>query len=335
MDISVVVCTYNRFEMLRAALESLACQETDEKFSYEVLVIDNGSTDGTSDVVNDFIRKTPKVPIRYVYEEDRGLSVARNRGIKEVCGKWIAFFDDDQWAEPHWLLELYKVAMKNEADCVGGAVLLDLPDSANLNLSPFCRSSALRELLLGYEPKRCSEKVELGTCNVVIRRKLFERIGTFDANILTGGEDSDFFWRASKQGAKIWYAPKAVVHHIIPESRLREEYFRRTSLRGGLSSARLRYRHKGRLRWFLGLGRRIFRSFARDVWLLLIALLLRNKSRQLDRKCRLWRTIGYVRGSVSLLAPRIFSQKRFFDTLNYRTRGGESAKENRQGDGKI
>ena len=152
--------------------------------------------------------------------------------------------------------------MKNDADCVGGSVLLDLPDSANFNLSPFCRSSALREVHLGDEPKRCSEKVELGTGNVVIRRNLFERIGTFDANIHTGGEDSDFFWRATKQGAIMWHAPKGVVHHIIPESRLREEYFRCTSLRGGLSSARLRYRHKGRLRWFLGLARRIFRSFA-------------------------------------------------------------------------
>jgi GT2 family glycosyltransferase len=329
MDISVVVCTYNRIEMLQAALESLTCQETDEKFTYEVLIIDNGSTDGTCDFANSFIKKTPKVPIRYICERERGIAAARNRGIKEVRGEWIAFFDDDQWAEPYWLLELYKVATKYEADCVGGAVLLDLPDSANFKLSSFCRRSALREILLGYEPEKCSKKVDLGTCNIIIRRNLFERIGTFDTNILTGGEDSDFFWRASKKGAKMWNAPKGVVHHIIPESRLREKYFRLTSLRGGLSSARLRYRHKGRLRWFLGLARRIFRSFARDVWLLLIAILLCDKSRQLDRKCRLWRTIGYVRGSVSLLAPKIFNQKRLFNSLDYRIRGGESIKEKR------
>ena len=161
MDISVVVCTYNRAELLRSALESLVWQETDEKFTYEILVVDNGSTDGTCDVVNDFIKKTTKVHIRYVYEEESGIAVARNRGIKEVCCEWIAFFDDDQWADPHWLFELYKVAMQKEADCVGGAILLVLPDSANISLRPFIRS-ALREVLPSDEPQRYSEKIGLG-----------------------------------------------------------------------------------------------------------------------------------------------------------------------------
>jgi GT2 family glycosyltransferase len=211
---------------------------------------------------------------------------------------------------------------------VGGAVLLDLPDPVEFNLRAVARN-ALREKIPDGKPERRCEKVEFGTCNVVIRRHLFERIGTFDADILEGGEDTDFFMRASKHGAKMWYTPKSVVHHLIPESRLCKEYFKRTSLRGGLSSARLRYRHKGRLRLFLGLVRRIFRSCARDIWFLLIALLLGDKSRQLDRKCKLWRAIGYVRGSVTLLAPGIFGQKIFFDILNFRTRGGESETENR------
>ena len=329
MDIGVVVCTYNRKEALRNALDSLIHQETEGAFTFEILIVDDGSTDGTEDVLKEIIKNTSAIPIRYVHKEGAGIADARNRGVREARGRCIAFFDDDQWAEPRWLLELYKVAVESEADCVGGTVLLDLPDSAKLNLSPFCRS-ALRESLLGYEPERYSEKVGLSTCNVIIRRELFERVGTFDASLLTGGEDPDFFWRASKQGAEMWHAPKAIVHHIIPESRLREEYFRRTSLRLGLSGAWIRYKHKGRLRWFLALGRWILRSFARDIWLLLMALLLRDKSKQLDRKCRLWCTLGYVRGSLSLLAPSVLRQKRFFDTLNFRSRGGESTRENPQ-----
>ena len=327
MDISLVVCTYNRAEMLRPALESLTCQETDEKFSYEVLVIDDGSTDGTRDVVNDFIKKTPKVPIRYVHKEGGGIGAARNRGIKEVCSKWIAFFDDDQWAEPHWLLELYKVAVESEAHCVGGTVLLDFPDSANLKLGPFCRS-LLMENIPGPAPGRWPIRRLPSTCNVIVRRQLFERIGTFDASLLTGGDDVDFFWRADVEGAVMRYAPKATIHHIIPESRLRSEYVKHRSLRVGLDDCQLRYKYRGRLGWFLGLGRRIIRSFARDVWLLLIALLLGDKSQELDRKSGLWCTLGYGRGSLSLLAPRVFTQKTFFESLNFRSRGAERPREN-------
>jgi len=81
--------------MLSAALESLIGQETAEEFSYDISVIDDRSTDQTSEVVKDIARRSP-VPIRYVREEGKGISHARNRGIKESSGKWIAFYGDDQ-----------------------------------------------------------------------------------------------------------------------------------------------------------------------------------------------------------------------------------------------
>ena len=334
MDISVLVCTYNRKEQLRYALDSIIHQETEGGLTFEIVIIDDGSTDGTEDAVKEIIKNTTTVPIRYVHKEGGGIADARNRSIAEARGSWIALFDDDQWAQSQWLAELYRVAMENEADCVGGTRVLDLPDSDNFKLGPVSRWM-LGEQIRGTEPRRYSNRESPNTGNVIIRRKLFERVGIFDAGLLMGGSDCDFFWRARMQDAVMWCAPKAIVHHITPESRLHDEYFRRASLRDGLSAAWVRYKHNGRLRWLLALGRRIFRSFARDVWLLLIALVLRDKSKQLDRKCRLWHTLGYVRGSMSLLAPKVFSQKRFFDILNFRSPGGESAKENRKGGHKI
>jgi glycosyltransferase involved in cell wall biosynthesis len=320
--ISVVVCTYNRAEMLGGPLESVIFQETDERFSYEIVVIDDGSTDGTENVVKEIIKKTHIVPIRYVYKEGGGIADARNRGVAEAKGKWIAFIDDDRLAEPQWLVELYKVAIEREADCVGGTCLIDLPDSNDLKFGPFCRST-LGELLLGDEPRRYPMKVGLGTGNVLIRRKLFESIGVFDASLLMGGEDADFFCRCDLHGAEMWCAPKAIVHHIIPERRLRYRYFKQQSLYFGISCARIRYKYRGRLRWFLALGRWVFRSLACDVWLLLIALLLRNRSRQLEQKSKLWCTLGYVRGSLHLLAPSISRQKSFFQSLDFRKRADE------------
>lgn len=321
MDISVVVCTYNKKELLLKALDSLTRQETEGQLIFEIIIIDDGSTDNTRDVVKEFIRNNTSVAIRYVYKTGGGVADARNAGVAEAHGKWVAFFDDDQWAEPQWLGELYRVGMEKSADCVGGTVLLDLPDSSNLKLSMFCRG-LLAEKIFGDKSRSYSIKaryVGLETNNVLVRRKLFERIGVFDASFLMGGEDVDFFWRARKHGAEAWYAPKAVVHHIIPEHRLRDEYFTYVSLRNGVGGARILYKHRGRLRCLPGLVRRILRNFARYVWLLLTSLILGNKHQQLERNCRLSITVGYIRGSLFFFAPRLFKQRKFFESLNFRS----------------
>jgi len=318
MDISVVVCTYNRKGPLRNTLDSLIRQEHEDRFSFEIIVIDDGSTDGTEGVVNEVIRNNIAVPIRYVRTEGGGIAKARNRGLAEFRGEFIAFCDDDQLAGPQWLAELHKVAVRTGAACVGGSVLLDLPDSVDPALSPICLG-LLEEVLLGEETVRYPENVGPGTGNIIIRRELLSRVGGFDASLRLGEEDTDFFYRAREVGADIWYAPKAVVRHMIPEFRLRDEYFKYVSLRRGISSARVRYKYKGRLRWLLALGRWVFRALARDVWLLLIAWILRDRFRELDRRYRLWMTLGYVRGSLSLLAPTIFRQRKFFDSLDFRS----------------
>ena len=334
MDISVIVPTYNRKKSLRKALESLISQDPLGKFTYEVLIIDDGSSDGTEDVVTEIIRRECNVPISYVYKEGGGAAAARNTGVAQAHGQWIAFFDDDQWAEPRWLSELYETALENDAQCVGGTMLLDLPDSWAEDLSPFCRR-LLDENVLATEAKKYPADTLPSTGHVLIRRNVIERIGGFELTIREAGEDSDLFARLQRQGVRNWYTPRAIAHHVIPESRLTTEYFRYVSLRAGLAGARIRYKHMGHLRWFLALGRRIFRSFMRDVWLLLIAFILGDKSKQLDRKCRLWCDIGYMRGSLSILAPRQFRQKKFIESLSLRSRLAERSRANGHSEDKM
>jgi len=319
MDISVVICTYNRKHLLKQAINSLINQDTKGRFSFEIVVIDDGSTDGTENVVKEIIKNTIFPPVRYVREHGVGIAGARNRGIAESKANWIAFFDDDQKAETQFLYELYNVAIEKQADCVGGTVSLEFLCKVDLKLGPFCRST-LGELFYGDVPQKYSTKIPLGTQNVIINRKLFERVGIFDEGLLEGGEDADFFWRCYLCGSEIWYAPKAIVHHIIPSHRLERAHFKRQALYFGLSCARLRYKYKGRLRWFLALCRWLFRCLVRDVWFFLIAFFLRDKSQQLERETRLWCTVGYVRGSLHLIAPKIFKQRNFFESLRFRTR---------------
>lgn len=91
MDISVIVATYNRVEQLGKTLASLLRQETLGGFSFEIVVIDNASTDGTSRLLAEMAQDTI-VPLRFVLEPTKGVAHARNRGIQEATGQWLAFF---------------------------------------------------------------------------------------------------------------------------------------------------------------------------------------------------------------------------------------------------
>ena len=117
--ITVVVCTRNRADRIAVALDSLGRLETDGAFRFDVLVVDNGSTDDTAAIVERIASGFP-VTLRRIFEEQPGVGRARNRGVAESRGEWIAFFDDDQAADPRWLAELVALAERKQARCVGG-----------------------------------------------------------------------------------------------------------------------------------------------------------------------------------------------------------------------
>jgi len=235
VDISVVVCTYNRAGMLRKALEGLTSQVGLGRLSYEIIVVDDASTDSTSTVVKKVAERS-RVSIRYVREEGRGIARARNRGLRESFGNWVAFFDDDQLAEPQWLRELFACAADNGAHCVGGARFLRLPEEPLRKLSPQCRL-ILGEIDHGREPIRCSRKTRPCTGNVLIKRSVFDAVGNFDESMRWGGSDIDFFRRVSMQAFECWYSPRAVVHHITPSYRLTTGYLTWRSLLHGKNFA--------------------------------------------------------------------------------------------------
>ena len=318
VDVSVTVCTYNRAEMLRRALGSLICPETDGAFSYEIVVVDDGSTDDTGDVVKE-IAASSQVPVRYVRKEGGGVAEARNTGVAEARGRWIAFFDDDQLAEADWLRNLVAIALEKGGDCVGGTRLLDLPQERLSRLGPVSRS-ILGENIYGDKATRLRGKVLPPTGSLLIARGVFESIGVFDASMLFGGEDSDFVVRAEAAGFDIWIAPDAVVHHVIPPNRLERAYFLWVALRWGSQSAQIDCKHLGRGRMLLLCMARIGQAILVNAPCLLTACLKRDAGDILDRKWLLWRAVGYTRECLFLVAPNIFPQKRSFAALEFRRR---------------
>jgi len=316
IDISVVVATYNRAHLLRESLQSLIRQETGAGFSYEIVVVDNASTDDTRATVEGISGGTV-VPVSYRYEGNAGIAPARNRGIADSTGTWIAFFDDDQVADPGWLRELLAVARTTDASCIGGRVLLSPRGETPQLRSPVCRS-LLGETFHGDDPGPLPHKALPGTGNVLIKRSAIDSIGRFDDSFSRGCEDADFFRRLRRAGFQILYAPKAIVFHIIPPHRFDRTYLLHSSRRQGANYAFLDYKEGGPWKVASSCAARIGLALLVQLPAILWTRLQGDRDALLGRECLLSKTDGYLRGTLQRLFPGIFAQEVFFSGMDYR-----------------
>lgn len=213
MKISVLICTRNRAASLRETLEAVLDQIPAPHFDYEMVIVDNGSTDTTRQVIAEFVATLPSPHhgrIRYCFATEPGLSRARNMGLQVATGDIIVFTDDDIWPESTWLQEIYKeFAADADLHLLGGRVLL-----AHQNLQPV-------GILTGDQPATLTTP-EAGACligaNIAIRRAVFDTVGNFDVRLgagqfFSGAEDVEFFYRSIKAGFKLKYAPNVTVYH--------------------------------------------------------------------------------------------------------------------------
>ena len=242
--ITVAIATCNRADILKRSLTCLINQKFGQAGGYEVLTIDNGSTDRTEEVVRTFEQANGKgVQVRYIREEQKGLPFVRNTAVRECRGEWLAFFDDDQLTDPNWLETLYQTAISQDARFVGGARDLQIEVKDPLPLAKESRK------LLGetshQEAQHYHAKFLPSTGNVLIHKSIFDEVGTFDPEVLDGGEDSDFFNRVVSKGIKGFYNPKALVHHLITANRLEADYMKWIAYRHGIHVARRDIRTRG------------------------------------------------------------------------------------------
>lgn len=300
--ISVVVCTYNRASMLRRALESLCALNTNNEFTYEIVIVDDASTDDTSSVIQEGMQQS-RTRIQSIREAGKGVAAARNAGIEIAGGEWIAFFDDDQLAEPSWLLELWRAQGHTGALCVGGSRVLELSRDELGALSPIVRR-ILGEIPIEREARACRRHDSLCTGNALVHRSVFERVGGFDASLTQGGEDTDFFLRVHKAGIACWYTPSAVVIHMVPAYRLEEPYLTWAATRGGECFA-----NRDAADW--GRARTIALAVARLAHAGLVHAPMRMVSRAtgdhlewVGRKCQMQRASAYARRALRLLGSR-------------------------------
>jgi glycosyltransferase involved in cell wall biosynthesis len=298
-DISVVVCTYNRADLLERALQSLVIQQCPPGLEYEIIVVDDGSTDRTTEVVREAKRCTDRRVV-YVRENGRGISAVRNTGVHAARSEWIAFTDDDQIAEPTWLWNLWFAQAKASAQCVGGARTLELPEKVLQSLPRQTR------LILGEIPcvgdlQPCTRDSLLCTGNLLLKKDLIQKVGGFDESLTQGGEDTELLMRLRGAGVICWFTPHAVVRHIIPPYRLESGYLTWASTRGGDCFAVRDVREWGRwtatMTAVARVGQAAMIHFPRLVW----HRLLGHDAEYVAGKCRCVRAMAYAKRVVAVI----------------------------------
>lgn len=207
--ISVLICTFNRAKPLDETLRHFFRQSFDGGYQYEVVVVDNDSTDETRLVVARYEAKYPGI-VRYYREMRRGQCYARNTAIAAARGEIIVFTDDDVLVDREWLNEIHREFMRDPAlSLLGGRVLLAHDGLQRVSLQP----SEQRQMFTYPNPG----SFPMGA-NMAFRRGIFDRIGMFDVRLgagkfFTGADDCDFFYRALKAGYRVLYAPNVLVYH--------------------------------------------------------------------------------------------------------------------------
>jgi glycosyltransferase involved in cell wall biosynthesis len=230
MNITVIVCTYNRCRMLPRALESLARSRVTSSVEWEVLVVDNNSRDDTPKVAAEFMLRYPG-RFRYRFEEQPGKSHALNAGIQDATGEIVAFADDDVVVDERWLEQLTKPLLEGSWIGSGGRILPDWQHEPPrwLVLEGRYALAPLAAFDLGTEAGELHEP-PFGT-SMAFRKDAFTKYGGFRTDLgphpdsQIRSEDTEFGRRLIDAGERLWYEPSAIVFHPVAADRLRRSYF--------------------------------------------------------------------------------------------------------------
>lgn len=251
LPISIVICTWNRVGPLRETLAALEQQRVPEGLDWQVLVVDNGSADGTASEVRGWFGR---LPIALVIEETLGLSHARNRGLRETTREILSFLDDDASPLPGWLAALAPLGGTVPAAGVfGGPVRprFEVPPPPDLTAVFPLLSKGFSGVDRPGLPDGFLEPSELIVgANMAFRRKAIEGLW-FDPDLgrvggkLAGEEDFHFIRAVESRGWRRYWSGAMAVEHLLPASRMTLSYLRRYTMDTAAQGAELFARQSG------------------------------------------------------------------------------------------
>ncbi|MBW4668692.1 MAG: hormogonium polysaccharide biosynthesis glycosyltransferase HpsE [Cyanomargarita calcarea GSE-NOS-MK-12-04C] len=233
VDFTLAIPTYNGASRLPELLERLQNQLHTEHFSWEIIVVDNNSTDNTAKIVQNYQASWQHpYPLKYCFEPKQGAAHARHTAVKQAQGKYIGFLDDDNYPTSNWVAAAYEFGEKHPN---AGAYASQIhpnwevqPPANFQRIAPFLAITERGNLPLLYEPEK---KLLPPSAGLVVRREAWLKsvpnqailTGRIAGNMLTG-EDLEMLSHIQKSGWKIWYNPEMEIYHQIPHWRLQREY---------------------------------------------------------------------------------------------------------------
>ena len=229
--LSLIIATYNRSAALIEALRSVVQQDFPAA-EWECIVVNNNSQDDTLVRFEAFAAEFPSLNLRIVTESRQGLSHARNRGIEESRGEYIAIIDDDERINEQFISSY--VALFDtypDAASAGGPIIPEYPVGRPAWMSSYTERPIANPIDLGSCIRLFPKGRIPGGGNMALRRSTVQRYGAFDPSLgrtgekLIGGEESDLFQRLAVAGERCYYVPTAVMWHIIPARKTTREYF--------------------------------------------------------------------------------------------------------------
>jgi glycosyltransferase involved in cell wall biosynthesis len=248
LGVSVVICTHNGAKRLPKALSHLASQRLDKAINWEVIVVNNASTDNTREVAYECWRNMTCAALRVVDEPRLGLSNARRRGFEEAGYEIVSFVDDDNWVCPDWVQTVSEVMMRNpEIGACGGKSEAVFESTAPEWFEDFRGSFAV-----GAQGERPGDVTEdrgwLWGAGLNIRKQAWQRLvrrgfqpllTDREGNRLTASGDVEICFALRLAGYRLWYEPTLLIQHYIPEKRLNWSYLLGLFWGVGLTSAQL------------------------------------------------------------------------------------------------
>lgn len=313
MDISVLIGTFNRCSLLAATLDSLAAMRVPLDLEWEVIVVDNNSTDGTRDLVESRTGSFP-VSLRYLFEPRQGKAHAIAAGLSTSTARVIAFTDDDVQVDVGWLEAAVRpLIARQDIHYTGGPVLplWEVPPPAWIQADSARFRGPLALLDYGAEPFvfEDRQRIPVGV-NMAVCRSAIDRVGGFHAAMdrrgasLLGQGQAEFFFRTRAAGLRGLYVPSMRVRHHVPASRLSVRYHRRWWYWKGFARARMEDWHRiselgldlGTVPRILRLPRFMWRSAVESAGGWLGGVLRRDAAERIECEVRLAYFAGYLAG---------------------------------------
>ena len=273
MDVSLIICSYNRARNLPDCFDHLLKQQNSNDINWELILVDNNSSDNTRAVVEKYTTETD-LPIRYAFEAQQGLSYARNHGIGLAQGTWVAFIDDDIRVCDVWLKTLHDTFVLHDCDAVGGRIHIESPQSLPQWIS-HDMYGFLGHQDFGTQAHKMDGYNEFPFGgNMAVHRRVFDKIGVFDTQLgrrgegsksdeLFKGEETDFFHRLADTGGDFRYHPDLLVLHKILPYQLEKKFFLTLHKNAGILKAQKDTRHHRRT--FTGIPLFVFTQYFRSI----------------------------------------------------------------------